>query len=101
MVRFTNTYNTFNNNKSSLAPKKLRNSPLNYSALSLLEDVGDIVVMPSTTQSVLFYKLTKSRLRRLRTNSLNSNISKAQLTNFIQKKKAPMYVRHKSQVFRY
>lgn len=101
LVNFTSTYNTFNNNKSSSSPKKVRNNPLNLSALSLLEDIGDLVVIPYNKRSSLFYKLNKNRVRRLRANTLNSNISKPQLDSFLKKKRAPLFTKHKCQVFRY
>lgn len=101
MAKFQGTYNTFNNNKSSLGPKAVRVKNLHGGALGLLEDSGDVVCMGKGKTHFLYFKLNKLKLRLFRKNTLLTNVTRTQLHLFLHRQRTPVYTRYKKRFLRY
>jgi hypothetical protein len=101
MKSFIGSFNTFNNNKNALSPKKLSPTKLNKAAISLLEDSGDIVLISGHNESLHYFKLNKYNMETTRLNTVRARPSKTQLTKFSVSKRTVLYSRHKGGVYRY
>lgn len=101
MKNFQGSFNTFNNNKSALAPKRVTPTKLNKTVLSLLEDSGDLVFMSRHPGDLYYFKLNQQTLTTIRLNSTKSNLSKQQLKLFNTTKKTVLYTRYKNKMYRF